>query len=63
MRQVTRTDGPFELLVDRARHCAEVGNTAEWETIDDYGTLVAWQTGSRRGQTEAPNARAAQYHS
>jgi len=39
--------GPFE-LVDRARHCAEVGNIAEWEIIDGYGTLVACQTGSCR---------------
>ena len=39
--------GPFE-LVDQARHCAEVGNIAEWEIIDGYGTLVVRQTGSRR---------------
>jgi len=31
--------GPFE-LVDRARHCAEVGNIAEWEIIDGDGNLV-----------------------
>jgi hypothetical protein len=31
--------GPFE-LVDRARHCAEAANIAEWEIIDGDGNLV-----------------------
>ena len=33
--------GPFELL-DRARHCAEIGNIAKWEIINRAGKLVAW---------------------
>jgi len=47
--------GPFE-LVDQARHCAEVGNIAEWEIIDRYGTLVAWQNESHR-LVQAPAER------
>ena len=33
--------GPFELL-DRARHCAEIGNIKKWEIINRAGKLVAW---------------------